>query len=257
MNRLPYNYSNSYFYFLNSDKDGKNNIVFLQIHYGFYSEQSLAFLQMVSELNSYIHFIEFSDGRCSDCSLKILPRIILGKHLVLEFKLQSPSKNIRELGELLNSFFLTYYTRPSKMISKPEVEKAREFLLMLSRNARLSDYPATHTEAKNGRSYYEGVEAEDLFTLVSFHMGPSKHTHLSCSWKKDYMDFIENLTLDQFFKYWQYFGSSSKLFISYQSQNTNYELLESLESYLPHGFSRLQFVEALYDINEQQLVFSS
>lgn len=257
MNRLPYNYSNSYFYYLNLDKNSKINIVFLQIHYGFYSEQNLAFLQMVSELNSYKHFIDFTENRCTDCSLKILPRIVLGRYLVLEFKLQSASKNIRELGELLNTFFLSYYTRPSKMISKSEVQRAKEFLL-LSVNARLlPDTTGNPLAPRYGRLYYQGEpESEDLFTLSSFHMGSSKHIHISCSWKKDYIEFISNLTFDQFFKHWQYFASSSKLFISYQSQNTNYELLESLELYLPQGFSKLLFVEALYDINEQQLVFN-
>ncbi|OII74384.1 secreted insulinase-like peptidase [Cryptosporidium ubiquitum] len=256
MNRLPYNYSNSYFFFTNSDKDSKNNIVFLQIHYGFYSEQSLAFLQIVSELNSYKYFIEFSENRCTDCSLKILPRIILGKYLVLEFKLQSTSKNIKELGELLNNFFQTYYSRPSKMVSKSEVQKAKEFLLLLARNARLAENNGNLMTPKSNKVYYEGSDSEDLFTLSSFYMGFSKHTHLLCSWKKDYIEFIDTLTFDQFFKYWQYFSNSSRLFISYQSHSTNYELFESLESYLPQGFTRLSFVESLYDINEQQTIYN-
>ncbi|KAH8583782.1 secreted insulinase like peptidase [Cryptosporidium sp. chipmunk genotype I] len=258
MNRLPYNYSNSYFFYINPNKNSKNNMVFLQIHYGFYSEQSFAFLQIVSELNSYKYFIEFSDKVCNDCSLKVLPRIILGKYLVLELKLQSPSKNIRELGELLNNFFLAYYSRPSKMISKSEVQKAKEFLLLLSRNARLSENNrGNQITSKSNIIYYETSDSEDLFTIASLHIGASKHTHLSCSWKKDYLEFIDALTFDQFFKYWQYFGNSSKLFISYQSQNTNYELFESLESYLPQGFTRLLFAESLYDINEQQAIFNT
>ncbi|POM83326.1 Peptidase M16 inactive domain protein [Cryptosporidium meleagridis] len=258
MSRLPYKYSNSYFFYFNSNKYSKDNMVFLQIHYGFYSEQNLAFLQIVSELNSYKYFIEFSDKVCPDCSLKVLPRIILGKYLVLEFKLQSPTKNIRELGELLNNFFLTYYSRPSKMISRSEFNKAKEFLLLLSRNARLIENNlGSQTTSKPNKIYYEGSESEDLFTLASSHMGASKHTHFSCSWKKDYLEFIDALTFDQFYKYWQYLGSSSKLFISYQSQNTNYELFESLESYLPQGFTKLLFAESLYDINEQQDIFNS
>lgn len=255
MNRLPYNYSNSYFFYINPDKDSKNNIVFLQIHYGFYSEQSFAFLQIVSELNSYKYFIEFSENRCTDCSLKILPRIILGKYLVLEFKLQSPSKNIKELGELLNNFFQAYYSRPSKMISKLEVQRAKEFLL-LSRNARLTEKSNNFVSPKSNKSYYEGSDSEDLFTLASLHLGFSKNSYLSCSWKKEYIEFIDTLTFDQFYKYWQYFSNSSRLFISYQSQSTDYELFDSLESYLPQGFTRLLFLESLYDINEQQTIYN-
>ncbi|KAF7456967.1 peptidase M16 inactive domain-containing protein [Cryptosporidium felis] len=257
MSKLPYNYSNSYFYYADPSKKSKLNIVFLQVHYGFFSEQNLGFLQVVAELNSYKHFLEFSENRCPDCSLKILPRAIIGKYLVLEFKLQSLSKNIRELSELLLNFFQAYYSRPSKLISKAEVQKAKEFIFLLSKG----ELPAENSEGtsvlKNGNFRFEHSELDDLLFQSPFQTGPFRLSHVSCSWRADYLEFLDSLTFEKFFKYWQYFSTSSKLFISYQSQNTNYELLEDLETYLPVGFTRLSSVDSLYDINEQQLTFTT
>ncbi|KAH7648946.1 secreted insulinase like peptidase [Cryptosporidium bovis] len=252
INRLPYNYSSSYFYYKNKDKRSRLNIVLLQIYIGYYSESNYAMLQVLSELNSYKFFLEYSKNKCSDCSLTILPRIILSKYIVLEFKVQSLIKNVKELSELLNSFYQEYYSRPTKMISKSQVQRAINFIESISTN-RLSG-----SESIVNSDFVSDLNSsEDLYSISHYHLSILRHFQTPCDWRKYYNQFLFTLTYDKFFTFWKYLRTSSRIMISHQSQYNNSELSEYIESYVPHGYTKIFSINGLYEINEQQLNYSS
>ncbi|KAH8739918.1 secreted insulinase like peptidase [Cryptosporidium ryanae] len=252
INKLPYNYSSSYFYYENKNRNSRLNIVLLQIYIGYYSEANYAMLQVLSELNSYEYFLEYSKSKCHDCSLTILPRIVLSKYILLEFKLQSLVKNVKELGELLNGFYQDYYSRPTKMISRSKVQKAIDFVKSISANG------FTGAESLENYDFVSDLNSsEDLYSIFSYHLGILKHVQISCDWRKYYNQFLYTLTYERFFTFWKYLRTSSRIMISHQSQYTNSELLEYIESYIPHGYTKVSSISGLHEINEQQLSYPS
>ncbi|KAH7648945.1 secreted insulinase like peptidase [Cryptosporidium bovis] len=216
MDNLSSVYRNAFYLKQSSNRDDNVSVVYLEIQIGSYTEEMLAFLKLVTNLNIRGVFKEFVSEKYPNSSIAVKQYAIKTSYLLFKIMVSSPEYNVVALTSLAIQFYYKYFKMVTSLVSREEFKKAV--------NLTISSIDIPHT---------------DIDKLLEQYTVSLLDRKSSLNWKYIQVAYLLNLNYNEFLNNWSIFSNPPKLIISVLKQNASPVEVAEANSFELEGFLRL------------------
>ncbi|KAF7456966.1 peptidase M16 inactive domain-containing protein [Cryptosporidium felis] len=216
METLPEKYQRVFYLTQCSNQSEDRSVVHMEVQVGDYSEEMLAFLQLVANLNIKATFKSFVSSEYPETEFEVKPFAIGTSYLLLKLIVSSAKYSVIKLTSLAVQFYNKYFAMVTPMISKDEFKKA------VNKVAAGIEIPHT-----------------DLDELLDQYSSSLLDRKSDPNWKYTQVAYLLNLNYNEFLYTWGIFVKPAILTVSVLK--THISAIEQAEanSFELEGFSKL------------------
>lgn len=216
MDSLPVEYKDIFYLKQCSNSNEDLSVVYMEVQVGKYSEEMLAFLQLVVNLDIKNAFKEFTSSEYPKTEFAISPYSIGTSYLLLKIMISSPEYSIIKLTSLAVQFYNKYFTLVTPLISRDEFKKGV--------NRAVASIEIPHINMVELLDQYSG-------SLLDRKSDPN--------WKYIQVAYLLNLNYNEFLNKWGVFVKPAKVLISIVKTHVSAIELAEANSFKLEGFNRI------------------
>ncbi|KAH8583781.1 secreted insulinase like peptidase [Cryptosporidium sp. chipmunk genotype I] len=216
MDTLPKEYQEIFYLKQCSNSNEDHSVVYMEIQIGKYSEEMLAFLHLVVNLDIKNAFKQFTLSEYPKTEFAISPYSIGTSYLLLKIMISSTEYSIIKLTSLAVQFYNKYFTLVTPLISRDEFKKGV--------NRAVANIEIPHINM---------VELLDQYSssLLDRKSDPN--------WKYIQVAYLLNLNYNEFLNRWGVFIKPAKVLISIVKTHVSAIEMAEANSFQLEGYNRI------------------
>ncbi|KAH8739917.1 secreted insulinase like peptidase [Cryptosporidium ryanae] len=225
MDNLPSIYRNAFYVKQSSNQNDDVCVVYIEVQIGSYTEEMLAFLKLVTNLNIKGVFKEFASEKYPNSSIAVKLDAIKTSYLLFKIMISSPEYNVVALTSLAIQFYNKYFKMVTSLVSREGFKRAV--------NLTVGSIDIPHTDIE---------ELLEQYTLSVL----DRKSNLD--WKYTQVAYLINLNYNEFLNNWSAFSNPSKLVVSVLRQNASPIEKAEANSFELEGFLRINSTSFIKNI---------